>query len=582
MISLKSSIAWKLILPVPVALVICVAATWFLLPQQIAQNARADAVRAAEQTAKQFKTIRGYYTKNVIKKAVANGSLKPSFNHSTEEGSIPLPATLIHDLSELLKEEDTRINLYSQFPFSIREGRVLDDFQVQAWTFLNDNPDETFVRQETQNGLEVVRVAIADRMIAEACVSCHNGHPDSPKTDWVLGDVRGVLEVDTVIDTQLAAGTSLSNSLILWVITGGLVLMAISFIGARSVSKPLAGMTTAMGRLASGDHGVNVPAQVRDDEIGAMAKALQIFKENGMEMARLQAEREQESLQAQESLKRSMNELTQDLEQRAETAVAGIVTKTDAMHQLAEQMSTAADRVSEDSATVAGAAEEATANVQTIASASEEMANTIEEVSRQVSQSTAIATQAVQQAEYTNETVQGLAQAASKIGEVVNLISDIAEQTNLLALNATIEAARAGEAGKGFAVVASEVKNLATQTAKATEDISSQIGSMQNATGEAVNAIEQIRETIQKIDSIASSIASSVDEQGSATQEIARSVQEAATGNQEVSSRIGQVSSAAAESGRLAGEVRTNSNQVAQGVNDLREDISSAIRKGEG
>ncbi|WP_282608777.1 methyl-accepting chemotaxis protein [Pelagibius sp. Alg239-R121] len=580
MTSLRNSIAWKLILPVPIALVICVVATWILLPQQIAQNARADAVRAAEQTAKQFKTIRGYYTKNVIKKAVADGSLKPSFNHKTEEGSIPLPATLIHDLSELLKEEDTRINLYSQFPFSVRESRVLDDFQNEAWNFLNDNPDETFVRQESQNGQEVVRVAIADRMVAEACVNCHNGHPDSPKTDWAMGDVRGVLEVDTVIDTQLAAGTSLSNNLIFSVIAGGLALMAISFFGARSVSRPLAGMTVTMKLLASGDHSVDIPDRERHDEIGAMAKALEVFKRNSVEMDRLRIDREQESQQAQESLKRSMGELTHELEQRAETAVAGIVSKTDAMHQLAEEMSKAADRVTEDSGTVAGAAEEATANVQTIASASEEMANTIKEVSRQVSESTSIATQAVQQAEHTNETVQGLAQAASKIGEVVDLISDIAEQTNLLALNATIEAARAGEAGKGFAVVASEVKNLANQTAKATEDISSQIGGMQSATGEAVNAIEEIRETIQKIDSIAGSIAASVEEQGNATDEIARSVQEAATGNQEVSSRIGQVSSAAAESGRLAGEVRTNSTEVAQGVNDLREDISSAIRKG--
>ena len=576
---LTKSIAWKLILPVPIALVFALVGIWIFLPQQIAANVRADAVRSGQQIANQFKVIRGYYTTNVIKKAKATGGLKPSVNHKTEEGSIPLPATLIHDLSDELKEEDTSINLYSQYPFQIRSDRRLDDFQTEAWEFLNANPDQAFVRQETRGGQEVMRVAVADRMVAQGCVDCHNTIAGSPKTDWKIGDVRGVLEVGTVIESQLAAGASLSNNLLVVATLGGLVLMFVSLVGARSVSRPLASMTDAMKRLADGQLEVEIPAQDRTDEVGSMAHALQVFKDNSAEMESLRLGREAESRKAQDALVEQMRSLTGDLEQRVDKAVADIAQKTAAMHELSADMTASVEQVNQDSTTVAAAAEEATVNVQTVASAADEMAGTIQEISRQVAQSTSITTTAVEQAEHTNETVQGLAQAASKIGEVIDLISDIAEQTNLLALNATIEAARAGEAGKGFAVVASEVKNLATQTAKATEDIGQQIGSMQEVTKEAVTAIERIRETIQQIDSIAAAISTSVEEQGGTTREIARSVQEAATGNQEVTTRINQVSSAADKSGRLAEQVRGNADDVTASVNSLQQDIATAIRQ---
>jgi methyl-accepting chemotaxis protein len=576
---LKNSIVWKLILPVPIALVMGLVGMWIFLPQQISDNVRADAVRSGQQIANQFKVIRGYYTKNVIKKAKATGGLKPSINHKTEKGSIPLPATLIHDLSALLKEEDTSINLYSQYPFPVRSSRTLDEFQVAAWEFLNANPDQTFVRQEVRDGNEVVRVAIADRMVAKVCVNCHNTIAGSPKTDWNLGDVRGVLEVDTVINKQLAAGASLTNKLMIAAALAGLILIAVTLIGARSVSRPLTRMTDAMKRLAGGDRDVEVPAKARTDEVGAMAQALQVFKDNGAEMEHLRQEREAESHKAQEALMDNMRSLTTDLEQQVDSAVVEIVRKTDTMHNLAESMSASAHRVNQDSTTVASAAEEATANVQTVASAPEEMAGTIREISRQVAQSTSVASTAVQQAEHTNETVQGLVQGATKIGAVVELIRDIAEQTNLLALNATIEAARAGDAGKGFAVVASEVKLLANQTAQATEDIGLQIGKMQDVTQEAVTAIEQIRETIQQIDTNVTSISASVDQQGSTTQEIARAVQEAATGNQEVSAGIAQVSTAADESGQLAEQVRGTADEFAVTLNGLQQDITNAIRQ---
>jgi len=258
--------------------------------------------------------------------------------------------------------------------------------------------------------------------------------------------------------------------------------------------------------------------------------------------------------------------------------VVGIVSSSsEELQSTAQSMAATAEETSRQSQSVAAAAEEATTNVQTVAAAAEEMAKSIEEIGRQVTQSSTIAGRAVDEANRTNTSVEGLAEAAQKIGEVVELISDIASQTNLLALNATIEAARAGDAGKGFAVVASEVKSLANQTAKATEEIAAQIAGMQEATKGTVDAIKGISNTIGEISEIASAIASAVEEQSAATQEISRNVQEAATGTQDVSANITSVNDAATETGKSAGDVLTAAQELSKQGDRLREEIEKFI-----
>ncbi len=245
-----------------------VVAIALIVPRMMAENAREQAALQGQQVANQFKTIRGYYTRNVIKKVVKSKSLKPSFNHKSEANGVPLPATFIHDVSKLLEKKDMKVNLYSGFPFPIRKDRKLDDFQAKAWAFLTANPDKVFTKQETINGKEVVRVAVPDKMVAKGCVSCHNSHAASPKTDWTLGDVRGVLEVSTVITPQLAAGAAISNKMVIAAMVIGVILTLVTILGVKSVTGPLINAVSAMKRMADGDNDVEIHGLERKDEIG--------------------------------------------------------------------------------------------------------------------------------------------------------------------------------------------------------------------------------------------------------------------------------------------------------------------------
>ena len=353
--------------------------------------------------------------------------------------------------------------------------------------------------------------------------------------------------------------------------------IALSVLIGRGIARPIIGMTQAMTALAGGDKETEIPAQDRKDEVGQMAGAVQVFKENMIRADELATQQAVEQ-QAREKRAQAIERMTQDFDAAVAGVLAQVGAATAQLQSTASSMSATAEETNHQAGAVAAASEQAAANVQTVAAASEELYSSIQEIGRQVSQSSTIADKASKDARKTNEQVEALALAAQKIGEVVRLIQDIAEQTNLLALNATIEAARADEAGKGFAVVASEVKSLATQTAQATEQIGQQIGSIQTETTSAVAAIREIGDTISEINDIAANIAAAVEEQGAATQEISRNVQEAAKGTQEVSTNIVGVTQAAAETGQAADQVTHSAGNVANQSEELRLAVENFLK----
>ncbi|MCF8479571.1 MAG: MCP four helix bundle domain-containing protein [Rhodospirillum sp.] len=478
-------------------------------------------------------------------------------------------AAIMEQAEVALKEQGTllenEIKAYDKLISSEKERAMFVEFQEQWADYLNlnkklialsrGNQNEEAARMFRENS-KTVFVAASKTLTDLIDLNDRSAALASEAGDRIYFLARGLIIALLVVSVLLGAGAA-------WYII-------------RTVSGSIQAMTGAMGQLAAGDTETEIPGTDRGDEIGAMSKAVEVFKENMIRAIEAKIKEDAE-IETQRKRAAALEALTGGFDVDVSVILKSLAMAGSSLQGTATSMTATAEQTSRQSLAVASASDQASANVQTVATAAEELSASITEITRQVSKSTQIAETAVSETERTNQQVRGLAEAAQKIGDVVNIINDIASQTNLLALNATIEAARAGDAGKGFAVVASEVKSLANETAKATDQITSQISGIQQATKDAVEAIGGISHVIGQINEISTSIASAMEEQGAATQEIARNVQQAAVGTQDVSSNIGDVTQAVSSTGEAAKDVLSAVGEMSRETDDLRSKVEAFL-----
>lgn len=425
------------------------------------------------------------------------------------------------------------------------------------------------------------------------------------RTGGMVANQRQLLTDDA--DNQVASISDLQLMEWFLLFTGMVIALVAAYFTTKAIVGPIEKIIIVMGRLTNDDYNVEVEGADRNDEIGKMAKAVLVFKENAIEQKRLEQEakeaekerlkleaateqankerkdaelvQEREAIEQREKRANEMEELIGDFDNQIVSVIESMVTASTQLEGAADTMTSIADNTENNSSQAAAASEQASANVETVASAAEEMSASINEISRQITESSKMSAEVVRQAEGAQSVVEEMGKTSDLIAEVVNLINDIAEQTNLLALNATIESARAGEAGKGFAVVASEVKTLANQTAKATEDIAAHVKAVQSSSSQVGSSVDDIRTAIDKANEVTTVIASAVEEQDAATKEISRNVQEAATGSQEVSKVVTEVSKGANETKKIAIDVHSAANDVSENTTQIQTVVESFLGK---
>lgn len=517
------------------------------------------AVENSKNTVNQYKTLRSYYTKNVISVVKKSESIKIHYEHAGIDDTIPLPATMIHDLSNILKEDKNsgvKLRLYSNFPFpnrvKQREEEKKDPFIAEALNFFSDknNVKKEFKKVYMDEGQEKVRFAIADTMTLPGCVKCHNSHQASPKTDWKLNDVRGILEVEAPINAQVKANHSLKNQVlvkaILIILMIGLLLL-ISFAKMKDQAAKTKTVLEVAERMSKGDLKPSEPLDGKDDisqlslalhrSTLSLGKMLNSVKENSEHMASVTDDIS--------SAIESINDVSKSIVQKSSTAVddtdlmtknmASVVENVKEMEDQANKVSSSAEEISSGVLIVSSAVEESQISLKNIASSSTEMSKNITKIAEATSKSRDVAKLAVNSVENMNSQVKNLTKASEEIEKITGVIIEISEQTKNLALNATIEAARAGEAGKGFAVVANEVKELARQTSDATETIKGRIELMRNSTNLTIDEINSINNVIVDLSGLVNNISDEIDIQDNIIQDNSANTSNTAQGVQEIS-----------------------------------------------
>ncbi|NRA21902.1 MAG: HAMP domain-containing protein [Oceanospirillaceae bacterium] len=532
----------------------------FYIPRLIEKDILTNVVTSSAQTAKQFKGIRGYYTKNIIKKVLQSADIRPAIEHNNIIGKIPLPATMIHDLSVQLRDSGLSMQLYSPFPFPGRSSRKLDDFQLNAWEVLNKDPDAILDKLQIVNGQPIISVAVSDTMVAQGCVDCHNSRADTPKNDWKLNDVRGILQIDTNIESLLAAGRLTSMKIIgTLLIVLIIMLLSIFVIFRRTIGSRINDLVKAMEEIATGDADLTqrIP-ETGDDEIASLTQTFNRF-----------LEKLQSIISETSNVTEDVNSLSKNMRQASDnisTSIDSQGTEIESIISSMDDIVENGDLMSDNAVNALDSAKKANISIVNGKQVVDNTTQAINSLSDEL--------------QVVGESMSELRSETDQVGSVIQVISGIADQTNLLALNAAIEAARAGDTGRGFAVVADEVRSLASRTQASTKEIQDMMDRLQAGAEKAVIEVEHSKDKAQECTVIAGKASESLDEISNDISGIMQKNKNISdTANQqknlsiEIQASLKKIAEIAQGTTNISDRSAGDSDELAQMIKNLREQI---------